>query len=42
LPAHGVTLPPALDGIAATRRDSVWSTYDPDGVELLRASLHPQ
>lgn len=40
VPAHGIILPPALDGLGATLRDSPWSTYEPDGVERLRAALH--
>jgi hypothetical protein len=39
LRAHRVHLDPALNGIERTLRDSVWSLFNGDGVEMLRNSL---
>jgi hypothetical protein len=37
--AHGIGMPPALSGIDATVRQSLWSLYDPIGVDKLRRAL---
>ena len=39
LSAHRVTLPPALNGIQSTMRDSLWALFNKNGVEKLRNAL---
>lgn len=42
LAAHRVRLHPALDGIERTIRQSLWSLFDGEGLEMLRNALHTQ
>lgn len=39
LAAHRIRLHPALDGLQATLKDSLWSLYDMRGVEMLERAL---
>lgn len=39
LAAHRVRLHPALDGIATTTRDSLWSLYDENGLAMLARAM---
>jgi hypothetical protein len=39
LNAHRVTLPPALNGIQSTMRDSLWALFNKNGVKKLRNAL---